>query len=228
MQSETEKGNRQASADSAKNAIARISKWMSVHAEKIAELSLQKGVEESELTELENLTGKKLPPDFRELYLANDGLTENLNHGNYFYGMDFYPIKKIVAEYQKRKSVKKKFELKKTSKEIDGSNIFNPNRLCFGFDGSHTNLLLDLDPTSLGKYGQIIFTDSEYGVGILVAKSTTELLENFADDLEKGLYILSEAALEDDNHFLEADESIDIINWYNAERWKAFDQTTQS
>lgn len=74
-------------------------------------------------------------------------------------------------------------------------------------------------PTTLGKVGQIIFIDMEYEVGILVADSMTQLIENFLSDLEHGLYQLNEEALEDDNEFLECDESIDLINWHNSEKW---------
>lgn len=59
----------------------------------------------------------------------------------------------------------------------------------------------------------------EYEVGILVADSMTQLIENFLSDLEHGLYQLNEEALEDDNEFLECDESIDLINWHNSEKW---------
>ena len=80
--------------------------------------------------------------------------------------------------------------------------------------------ILDLSPTQNGKYGQIIFIDDEEEIGILVANSTAQLVENFKNDLENQLYYLNEDALEDENHFLEVDDKIDIVNWYASEVWK--------
>ncbi len=78
-------------------------------------------------------------------------------------------------------------------------------------------------PTTLGgEVGQIIFIDMEYEIGILVADSMAQLIENFLSDLEHGLYRLNEEALEGGNTFLECDESIDLINWSGSVRGKRF------
>src|SRR5690606_4837857 len=110
--------------------------------------------------------------------------------------------------------------LKKADKEIDTTNIYNLGWVKFAFDGAHTHLYLDLSPTQRGRYGQIIFIDDEYEIGILVASSTSQLVENFAADLHQGLYHLDENALEDGNHYLTTDAKIDIINWRVSEKWR--------
>ena len=59
----------------------------------------------------------------------------------------------------------------------------------------------------------------EYNVGFLVAKSIEDLVSVFLNDLNNQFYFLSEDALDDDQEFLEADSTIDIINWHDSERW---------
>jgi cell wall assembly regulator SMI1 len=199
--------------------LAAIEEWLRTNAEKIAALSLQKPAIERELQELEKAISKELPQDFKQLYRWHNGLTDDENPGNLFFGMDFFPIDRIISEHCERTEQTQKFALEKADPEIDATNIFNPGWVKFGFDGSHTGLYLDLSPTETGQYGQIIFIDEELETGILVANSTTDLVNNFAKDLENGLYSLNPSALEDGHHYLEADKSIDIINWFASERW---------
>lgn len=206
-----------------REATAKITHWLTINANKIIELSLQSGAKESQLKELETLIGKRLPEDFKEMYRLNNGMDSSQNMASYFYGMDFFPIDRIINELKREINLDDTIKLKKSSKEIDTSNIHNPNWLRFGFDGAHTSLFLDFSPSKFGKVGQVIFIDEEYQVGILVANSIAELLKNFANDCENGLYSLSEDALEDDCHFLELKSSIDIVNWIKADRWKAFE-----
>jgi len=202
-----------------KHNFEKIENWLKENAEKIVEFSLQKPATENEINKLEKTIGKDLPNDFRELYLWHNGLSDEENFGSLFYGMDFFPIDSIISAYVNNENFEN-IPLKKADKEIDPSNIYNPNWLKFAFDGAHTGLYLDLAPTPNGKYGQIIFIDNEYEVGILVASSTTELIEKLQNDLENNLYYLDEDALEDENHYLTADTKIDIVNWETSEKWK--------
>ncbi|MBO9700131.1 MAG: SMI1/KNR4 family protein [Sporocytophaga sp.] len=204
-----------------KSTFEKIEKWLKENADKIIEFSLQEPATEVEIHELERVINKSLPKDFKELYLWHNGLGDNGNFGSLFFGMDFYPIDRILEEYNsKGRYTAENISLKNADKEIDKTNIYNLDWVKFAFDGSHTSLYLDLKPTNEGKYGQIIFIDDEYEMGILVADSTSELVENFAKDLESNLYHLNEDALEDDNHYLETDQTIDVVNWQSSERWK--------
>jgi cell wall assembly regulator SMI1 len=206
-----------------REAFAKISKWLTTNANKISELSLQVGTNDSKLSELETLIGRQLPEDFKEMYRLHNGMDSSENMASFFYGMDFYSVDRIMSEFKRKIEIKESCVLKKSSKEIDMANIYNPNWICFGFDGAHTSLLLDFSPTKEGNEGQVIFIDDENDIGILVATSTSELLTTFADDLENGLYSLDEGALDDDCHFLETNKKIDIVNWFNADRWKGFE-----
>lgn len=198
-----------------------IENWLMENAKKILNLSLQKPATEDEIKELETATGKNLPGDFKELYLWHNGLNDQENFGSLFYGMDFFPVSRIIEEYRYKKEhyASENIPLKKADKEIDSVSMYNTNWIKFAFDGSHTSLLIDLAPASQGTYGQIIFIDDEYETGILVANSTAELIEKFKNDLENNLYQLDEDALEDENHYLTADKTIDIVNWETSEIW---------
>lgn len=204
-----------------KSNFEKIENWLNENAEKIITFSLQEPATSNAIDALEKAINKSLPKDFKELYLWRNGLGEDGNFGSLFFGMDFYPIERIINEYHsKGKFTAENISLKKGDKEIDRTNIYTSDWVKFAFDGSHTSLYLDLGPTNEGKYGQIIFIDDEYEMGILVADSTSQLVEDFAKDLEDNLYHLSEDALEDDNHYLETDQTIDIVNWQSSERWK--------
>ena len=202
-----------------KKNFEKIENWLRENAQKINEFSLQKPATENEVNELEKTIGKNLPNDFKELYLWHNGLNDEENFGSLFYGMDFFPIERIISEYLDKKEnyASEVVSLKQADKEIDSSNIYNLDWVKFAFDGSHTSLYIDLSSTN---NGQIIFIDDEYETGILVAKSTSELVENLRNDLENNLYHLDEDALEDENHYLITDQKIDIVNWKGSEIWK--------
>lgn len=205
-----------------KQDFEKIESWLKENAQKIFNLSLQKPATVGEIKELEKTIGKSLPNDFKELYLWHNGLNDLENVGSLFYGMDFFPVNRIVEEYiyKKENYAPENIPLEKADKEIDPGNMYNMDWIKFAFDGSHTSLLIDLAPTSQGNYGQIIFIDDEYKTGILVAGSTAELIKSFKNDLENNLYQLDEDALEDENHYLTADQKIDLVNWETSEIWK--------
>lgn len=204
-----------------KQDFEKIENWLLENTGKILKLSLQKPATEDEIKELEKVMGKTLPGDFKGLYRWHNGLNDQENFGSLFYGMDFFPVSRIIDEYRYKKEqyASEKTPLKKADKEIDSATMYTAGWIKFAFDGSHTGLFIDLAPTDQGNYGQIIFVDDEYETGILVANSTAELIRKFKDDLENNLYQLDEDALEDGNHYLTADASIDIINWETSEIW---------
>lgn len=200
----------------------KIENWLKGNAQRILDHSLKKPATEIQINVLEKTIGKILPADFKALYFWHNGLGDQENFGSLFYGMDLFPIDRIIEQYlyKKENYASENIPLQETDKEIDPSDIDNINWIKFAFDGSHTGLFIDLAPSSDGNYGQIIFIDNEYETGILVANSTAELVKNFKNDLENDLYQLDQDALEDGNDYLTADPRIDIINWEKSEIWK--------
>lgn len=205
-----------------KDNFEKIEHWLRNNAVKIFNHSLQIPADINEVNRLQSLLDRKLPDDFKQLYLWHNGLNDEKNFGSLFYGMDFFPIDRIISEYLVRKGNYEiePIPLEKADPEIDPLNLYNTYWIRFAFDGSHTGLYLDLSPTGKGKYGQVIFIDDEYETGILVAGSTEELVENLKNDLENDFYHLDEDALEDGNHYLTTDPEIDIVNWQTSKIWQ--------
>jgi cell wall assembly regulator SMI1 len=203
-----------------KSDLQKIEHWLAQNAQRIAEFSLRAPVEAGELETLEKEIGKPVPSDFRELYLWHNGLDHSENFGSLFFGIDFYPVERIIGEIKDQRKRSGGLPLRNFDPEIDGTDNSNRDWVRFGFDGSHTALYLDLAPSANGKYGQIIFVDDENEIAILVAKSTAQLVKDFVDDLENNLYFLEPDAAEDGNHYLETHASIDLVNWYRSVRWK--------
>lgn len=202
----------------------KIEAWLEENADRILRFSLRPPASESQLEELESTIGKALPEGFKQLYRWHDGLRDDENFGSLFFGMDFYPIGRLLEDFGKwnrnEDSSAASIELSDADEAIDSAHPYSPAWIKFAFDGAHTGLYLDLAPSNTGTYGQIIFIDDELGKGILVAESTEELVSDFASDLEHGRYGLDPDALDDGEHYIVADSSISIVNWYNSERWR--------
>jgi cell wall assembly regulator SMI1 len=207
------------------NSLNRITGWLTHNAPRIVEYSLNKPATETEVLRLEQAFKKELPGDFISLYKTYNGINGEENMGNFFYGMLFLTIDSILADQEFRLTQSKDIgiiPLKHFDKEINGTDFYNPNWIALSFDGSRSYLRLDLSPSATGKYGQVIFVDGEYNVALLIADSIGALINNFANDLDNGLYSLNEEALEDGQHFLETVAGIDIVNWHNIEQWKKY------
>ena len=205
--------------------LYRISNWLTNNASRIAEFSLNEPASDEQINKLKNSILKQLPDDFINFYKTYNGINDEENMGNFFYGMLLFSIDDIISDQEFRISQSKGnplILLNHCDPEIDGTNIYNLNWVGFGSDGSRCSLRLDLSPSGKGTYGQIIFIDGTYNVGLLIANSMTDLINKFANDLETGMYSLNEEALEDEQHFLETAQEIDIENWHHIERWKKY------
>jgi cell wall assembly regulator SMI1 len=207
-----------------KNQLSQITNWLKKNAPRIEAYSLNKPATEEDISRLKKIT-KEIPSDFLDLYRTHNGINDHENWGNFFYGMLFFSIDEIIADQDFRTSQSKNTEpitLKNCDPEIDGTNFYNLNWIGFASDGARSNLRLDLSPSEKGTYGQVIFVDGDYNTALLVAPSIADLLNDFAKDLESGLYTLSAEALEDGQHFLEPDQTIDIGNWHHIDKWKKY------
>lgn len=197
--------------------LRKIDTWLQEHAPKIFELSLNPPATAEELDNFEGYLGCELPQDFKDLYYWHNGMNDEDNMGSLFQGMEFLSLENIKV--QRSGFEDEEAPLEHTDPQVKKDNVFNNKWIKFSHDGGRTGLYLDLDPTELGTVGQIIFVDIDYDVGFFVAKSITDLVSVFLNDLNNQLYFLSEDALDDDQEFLEANSTIDIVNWNNSERW---------
>ncbi|RYY18938.1 MAG: SMI1/KNR4 family protein [Cytophagaceae bacterium] len=204
------------------NAFVRITQWLAAHAPRVLEASLNPGASAAELSRLATAVGRPLPADYQELYRWHNGLNEEAdNWGSFFYGMHFLPLAEVLDAYQYQAGQTKTSPLEKADATVRPAVLQNPYWLRLGFDGGHGWLCVDLDPAAAGTYGQVIYLYEIQEIAFRVAGSVTELLTEFAHDLERGLYSLDADALEDGNEFLVPDEQFDPGNWEWAERWQA-------
>jgi cell wall assembly regulator SMI1 len=194
---------------------------LSALAPRIIQFSLNKGAAVADIDKLEKTINKTLPEDFKTLYSTYNGMNDDENLGNLFYGMSFLTIDEIISDYKMRSSITDPLpNLKNCDPEINNSYLYNPGWVTIGTDGSRCRLVVDLSPSEKGTYGQITFIDGDYLVGIFLANSLSTLVNNFIADIGNNLYYLEPDALEDGNHFLETRPAINLANWASVDKWK--------
>ena len=197
-------------------AFLKVNEWLGANAAQIKEsLNLEISLEnESKLLEL---SPEKLPMDFLDMYRCHDGIDDE-KVANLFFGMTFYTSQKVIQSYGNI-SQSDSFEFNYADEGIIPSYSKELIRVPFGDDSGKCGLYCDLSPSEGGEYGQIIFIDHEYKVALKLAASTTALVQDFSNDLEQGVYLLAEDALEDGVHWLSPIREKDPGNWFNSPTW---------
>ena len=199
------------------NSLARIETWLAAHAPRILNESLNPGAPAAELTALAAAVGRSLPADYQELYRRHNGLNEEAdNSGSFWYGMSLLPLAEVLDGYQYQAGQTLTSPLLRAAPGVASGALQNPYWLRLSFDWAHSWLLVDLDPTAAGTYGQVLFMSEVEELAFPIAGSVAELLATFADDLEAGLYSLEEA----DDEFLVPHNSINPDYWAQTERWR--------
>lgn len=199
----------------------KIERWLAAHAPRILSESLNPGATGAELAALAAAVGRPLPSDYQELYRHHNGLREEAdNWGSLWYGMSLLPLAEVLDAYEYQAAHPLTSPLRRAAPTVRAAALQNPSWLRLGFDGAHGWLLVDLDPTATGTYGQVLYLSEVEELAFLVASSVTELLATFAADLTQGLYTLDEGALEDGGEFLVPDARINLDEWAQAERWR--------
>lgn len=171
----------------------RVTRWHEAHG--VLKFQLAPGASKAQLAEAELALGIQLPDDVRISWeLHNGGLTDSawiLTYG------DLLPIDRVVAqwntylEWQEDDGWGLEEDMKPTN--IAGAIKpiwWNPRRIAVT-DNSGNGLHLDLDPPTDGVSGQVIFLDHEVGPTVVLAKSWSAFLEQWADELEAGKYVYS-------------------------------------
>jgi cell wall assembly regulator SMI1 len=177
------------------NPMMRIESWFSVNRPEFLE-DLAPGCSEAALAETEALLGTVLPEDFKELYRRHDGQMMKYCWG-LFYGIQFISLSKVRQEWLCWKAVIKdglddspSFESAQSGavKDLYASLRWIP----FGIDSGGNSIGVDLDPGPSGTCGQVInFGRDEYEKFVL-ARSMSEFLDWFADQLESGNFLIQD------------------------------------
>ncbi len=78
--------------------LEKIEQWLQIIAAKIAEFSLQQAASKQQLQQFDMTIQKNIPPEFKTLYLWRNGMNEDENLGNLFYGMAFLSLDEIKSK----------------------------------------------------------------------------------------------------------------------------------
>lgn len=158
--------------------------------------TLNAGAAESGFSELENVLGYELPEDFKALYRAADGEAD----GQYLLLENrWLPIADIIAEYRIWKQLHEEGVFILNGKDMgcepEDAGIkpdywWNPKWIPLTADGAGNGMMIDLDPAPNGTAGQVIQMWHDDAAREKIAGSLRELFEQYAQDLENGLYVL--------------------------------------
>lgn len=211
---------------SVREAWDRIERWLWRNAPKIL-ASLNSGASDEEIAAAEQALGISMPEDWWELYRVHNGLNDEGNQGSLFHGMNFFDLDRVVSEFsqnvvdvQEGESDSPPEMVVAGDPGIQKGDLFNTAWVPLAHDWGASLIRVDMAPAEGGQSGQVIATDSECRVAMLLAPSISEFLSNFADDLEQGRYHLNADAMEEGNEFLNCAAEIDITNWWQSPRWK--------
>ena len=75
-------------------------------------------------------------------------------------------------------------------------------------------VFIDLKPSELGRYGQIVFIDLESNVVVKVADSITDMVCSLHSGLIDGGYSLSSEEHINPGEWFELSKELDVVNWY--------------
>lgn len=164
----------------------RIEAWLAVHAPLVA-ASLNPPTSSRELARTEQFLDRKLPPDFRATYLRHDG--QSLDVADLFPGWQWLSLEEIRCKWASWISVLGQGYFVGKPSDTDGLIIKNDwwNPAWIPFTGEESDhLCIDLEPGPKGNVGQVIQLWHDWDGRPLVAPSFTDMLGQFAKDLEDG------------------------------------------
>ena len=156
----------------------RIESWLAGNAIEVLN-SLFPGATDQEIQQAEALLGISFPEDLKDSYRIHNGQRENTF--SLIYGGELLSLENILGDYQLWQEVS------------DGVN-WNQYWIPLTRDVGGNHCCLDLDPTRGSEVGRIIFINHEIipEIEAVLADSFRSWLEEFANELEKEIYIFSE------------------------------------
>lgn len=172
----------------------RLEAWLNEHAESISK-ALNTGATSLQIELLEKKIGKTLPEDFIAFYKIHNG--QNDRSLGLYDGEIVLSIDRIIGEWSVWDELLQSGDFATyTSSPESGikNNWWNPYWIPITSDGNGNHYCLDLDPSSNGKYGQVIRMWHDDPMRELLAHSFTDWINAYISDLENGLYVYSEDA----------------------------------
>ncbi len=170
----------------------RIEVWLSENAPEVLG-TLQQGATNEQIAELEQGIGVQLPEDVRESFRIHNGQID-YSFG-FIHAVELLSLTRVWQEWSVWKELRDNgtFETftSEPQQEIKGD-WWNECWIPLTYDGSGNHHCLDMAPTAAGTPGQIITMWHDSGDREVVAGSYRIWLENFAADLENGVYVYAE------------------------------------
>ena len=170
----------------------RIDRWLGVNAPEVLNV-LQPGATEAEIRETEKFLSVEFPDDVKDSYRIHNG--QSNEKVGFIKGLEFLSLKRIRDEWTNWKDLLDSGAFEdwesESEKEIQ-ADWWNRKWIPLTHDWGGNHECLDLTPTEYGKVGQIISMWHDDGARQVIAESFSHWLEQFAEELEAGKYILSE------------------------------------
>lgn len=154
-------------------------------------------VENKKIDELEVISGKSIPEDFRKLYLEHNG--ENEMVFGVMAGFRWMNMESIISNWKLLQN--SAYNITSALDGIIQDGEFKKGWIPFAEDCGGSFLVIDLEPGIKGRYGQIITIDHDSSISYVVAENVQRFLEFIEKNFENG----DLAAWKDDD--------IKIINW---------------
>lgn len=162
----------------------RLEQWLDTHAPLI-HAELTPGVKDSELDELEALTGQTLPPDYRALYRRHGdwGKALRLTH---------MPLTRVHRDWLMWESLSRKdFATSTEGHRSFPPDAITPRHINLGWipfltDYGGNSVGVDLAPASGGVHGQVITFGRDEREKYVLAPSLADFLREYVERLETG------------------------------------------
>lgn len=175
------------------------------------------------LEKLSELLEEELTDDLVQFYSEFAG-NEGMPLMNFVYGVCFHSAQTCLSEAVSQSETDMDlctptYPLEFATPEIDSRYTFDRSRVEIGSDRGTFLLCADYAPTKHGTFGQIIMLDYDTSKAFVVARSFSELIDQFSKDLEAGRYSFS-TPIDPNEYWLDPDPEIDLGNWYiSPSRW---------
>lgn len=171
----------------------KIENWLQANNATQIYNSLNQGADEEAFEEIEELTRRRLPYDFKAFYGIHDGQLSDTD--GLIDTEELLSLERIQEEWQIWKDLFDKGIFEESIVEADKGikeQWWNPAWIPITYDGSGNHYCIDLSPEAGGNKGQIIRIWHDAPERELIADSFTEFVENFVEDLLNNEYVYSE------------------------------------
>lgn len=160
---------------------------------------LNPAADNAKIDKLESISSKKIPEDFRKLYLSHNG--EGKKIFGLMAGFRWMDIDSVIREWSSLQESAYDITSDKVGLIEEGN--FKKGWIPFAEDCGGSFLVMDLEPGVKGNYGQIITIDRNLDISYVISESLSMFFEFIENSLKEGKL----------NTF--QDESIKVIQWKN-------------